>query len=68
MYIFQRAEVARIVLPIYATTIDVTRVKLALLFSLATPAMYQSSSWAVTIGRPATGRRTTIWLTRNFFS
>ncbi|GFT58507.1 uncharacterized protein TNCV_1249941 [Trichonephila clavipes] len=44
-----------------AVTKDVTRVEVALRFSLATIAVYRSSTGVVTLGQPPTGLRTTVW-------
>ena len=61
------ALVADIVLPMDAATIDVTRVEVALRLRFSTTAIYRSSPGVVTLGRPATGLRTTVWLVRNCF-
>ncbi|GFU14546.1 hypothetical protein TNCV_3251661 [Trichonephila clavipes] len=50
-----------------AATIDVTYEEVYLRFSLATIAKYLSSTWVVTLGRPATRLRSTVWLIWNCF-
>ncbi|GFX04695.1 general transcription factor II-I repeat domain-containing protein 2 [Trichonephila clavipes] len=45
-----------------AVTIDVTRVEVALRFRLTTIAIYRSFAGVVTLGRPSTGLRTTVYV------
>ncbi|GFX07335.1 uncharacterized protein TNCV_503931 [Trichonephila clavipes] len=58
----RRTVAADIALPIDAVTLDVTRVEVALRFRLATIAIYRSSAGVVTLGRPPTGLRTTVYV------
>lgn len=60
-----RAVVKYIVLPMAAATADVKRVEIDLQFCLVTTAIYISSAGVISLGRWATGLKTTVWLIWN---
>ena len=58
----RRTVAGYITLPMDAVTIDITSVEVSLRFRLAKIAIYRSSTGVVTLGRQATGLRTTVCL------
>ena len=58
---------ANIALPMVTVTIDVACVEVTLRFHLTKLATYRSSTGILTLGRPATGLRTTVCVVWNYF-